>query len=181
MKLSFLSVLLIFVFSFSAFSQTESERDKGVRLYGQGEYEKAVEVLQNSLKAEEQDRVAWTYLGASFVKLKKNDDAVKAFRKMDGIFSKNTPVYDKDLKITSKPHAGYNQTARSNLIVGTVKIAVEFGADGEIGFAFPFQTLPYGLTETVVKAAKSIKFEPAVQNGKPVTVVKMLVYKFDIY
>ncbi len=181
MKTSFLTLIFLFAFSFSGFAQTASERDKGIELYNQGEYEKAVEALQSSIKTEEKDRVAWTYLGASFVKLKKDDDAVKAFRKMDGVFGKNIPVYDKDLKITSKPHAGYNETARSNLTEGTVKIAVEFGANGKIGFAFPFQTLPDGLTEIGIKAAKSIKFKPAVQNGKPVTVVRMLAYKFDIH
>ena len=181
MKISFLTLIFLFAFSFSVFAQTATERDKGMELYNQGEYEKAVEALQNSIKTDEKDRIAWTYLGASFVKLKKDDDALEAFRKMDGVFGKNIPVYDKNLKIKSRPRVEYNDTARNNSTVGTVKIAVEFGADGQIGFAFPFQTLPDGLTEIGIKAAKSIKFEPAVQNGKPVTVVRMIEYKFDIH
>jgi len=179
MKLLLLTFILLFAFSLTAFAQTENERNKGVEFYRQGEYEKAIEILQNSVKLEEKDRLAWMYLGASFVKLKKDNDAVKAFQKTNVVYEKNLPVYDKKLKIIKKSVAAYNEKARRNQTSGTVKVAVEFGADGKIGFVFPFQTLPDGLTENVINAAKSIKFEPAVKDGKPVTVVTNLDYSFS--
>lgn len=181
MKISFLTFLLIFVFSFTAFAQTENERDKGIEFYRQGDYAKAVEVLQNYLKAEDKDRIAWLYLGASFVKLKKDNDAVKAFRKSNGRYEKNLPVYEKELKIISKPRPNYTDAARQNQVSGIVKVTVEFGADGTIGFVFPLQDLPDGLTESTIEAAKAIKFEAAVKDGKPVAVVKTLEYSFLVF
>ncbi len=91
------------------------------------------------------------------------------------------PVYDKPLKIISKPAVGYTEAARRNKVEGNIKVAVEFGADGKIGFVFPFQDLPDGLTANVVNAAKSIKFESAVTNGKPVTTVSVIEYSFSIF
>jgi hypothetical protein len=65
--------------------------------------------------------------------------------------------------------------------MGIVKIAVEFGANGEIGFVFPYQTLPDRLTESVINATKSIKFSPAEKDGKPVTIIRILEYSFSVY
>ena len=64
---------------------------------------------------------------------------------------------------------------------GEIKIAVEFRADGKLGFVFPFQTLQHGLTQNAVGAASSITFEPAIKNGKPVSVVSVITYGFSIY
>lgn len=178
-KLIFLQVLLV-LFTFSAFAQEQTDRDKGMDLYRQGEYQKAVELLQNRVKAEEKDRLAWLYLGASYVKLKKNKEAGKAFNKTGSIYSENLPTYDKKIKITSKKQAPYTDAARNNRTSGNISVAVEFGADGKIGFVFPFKTLPDGLTESAVKATKEIKFEPAEKDGKPITVVMVVMYTFDI-
>ncbi len=181
MKSSLLTFILLFVFSLTAFAQTENERDKGIEFYRQGEYEKAIEILQSSVKIEEKDRLAWLYLGASFVKLKKDNEAIKAFRKVSGVYKKNVPVYDKPLKIISKPAVGYTEAARRNQVSGNIKVAVEFGADGKIGFVFPFQDLPDGLTTNAINAAKSIKFESAVINEKPVTVISVIEYSFSTF
>lgn len=180
MKFSLLSFLLIFAFSFSARAQAENERGRGVELYRQGEYAKAVELLQAHLGTEDKDRIAWLYLGGSFVKLKKDDEAAKAFRKTTGVYKKNPPVYDKPLKIISKKPPAYTEAARSNLTAGTIKVAVEYKADGTIGFVFPITNLPDGLTESAVRAAEAIRFEPAVQSGKTVTVISTVEYSFMI-
>jgi hypothetical protein len=39
----------------------------------------------------------------------------------------------------------------------------------------------YGLVDQAIAAAKLIKFKPAMENGTSVTVVKIIVYSFDIY
>jgi hypothetical protein len=67
------------------------------------------------------------------------------------------------------------------MITGTVKVPVEYGADGKVGFIIPFQTLPFGLTQASVFAAKGIRFEPAMINGKAVPLVTVVYYNFDIY
>jgi len=181
MKILFLIFISLFAFSFIAYAQAETDREKGIELYKQGEYEKAVQILQEIVKVEKKDRLAWLYLGASFVKLKKDNEAIKAFQKTSGVYKKNLTVYDKPPKIISKPIPTYTEAARRNQVSGNIKVAVEFGADGKIGFVFPFQDLPDGLTANSVNAAKSIKFEPSVKDGKPVTVISVVEYSFSVF
>ncbi len=182
MRFRFDKILFILstLFFLTTINLAQTEREKGIELYRQGEYQQAVEVLQKIVKTEEDNRPAWLYLGASYVKLKKDVAAVQAFHRTNVIYKKNLTVYDKQLKIVSRPQANYTRSAEKNLTSGTVKIAVEFGADGKIGFVFPFQSLPDGLTENVLAAAKTIKFEPAIKDKKPVTVVTVLEYNFSL-
>jgi tetratricopeptide (TPR) repeat protein len=181
MKILFLTFIAFFAFSFTTVAQEQTERDKAIELYRQGEYEKAIGILQNSVKTEEKDRLAWLYLGASYVKLKKNEEAVNAFRKTNVIYKENLPTYDKKLKIISKPLPVYTESARRNGVSGKIIVAIEFGSDGKIGFIFPFRELAKGLTEKAVDTAKAIKFEAAVKDGKPVTVISILEYEFTTY
>lgn len=175
------TIIFLFIFSLAAFAQTNYDRNTGIEFYRQGEYEKAVEILQESIKIENKDRLAWIYLGASFVKLNRKDDAVKAFRKADGVYKENLPVYDKKLNIKSRPKPPYTDEAKRNRTTGTIRLAIEFRADGKIGFIFPVQTLPDGLTEKAVEVTKDLKFEPAVMNGKAVTVVSFIEYAFTTF
>jgi TonB family protein len=43
------------------------------------------------------------------------------------------------------------------------------------------KSLGYGLDEAAVSAARGIKFEPKMINGKPVPVVKTIEYNFNIF
>ena len=181
MKFLFFIIIALFAFSFNSFAQEQNERDKAIELYRQDEYQKASEILQASVKTNEEDSLAWVYLGASYLKLKNEKEASKAFRKAGSFSIKDLTGYDQKLEIISKPHARFTDEARSNRISGTVKIAIEFKADGTIGFAFPIQKLSYGLTENAVEAAQAIKFNPPVKDGKPVTVVAFLEYTFLVY
>ena len=181
MKYLLFTIIALFTFSFTIPAQETSDRDKGIGLYRQGEYEKAVEAFLSSVKTEENDRLAWLYLGASYVRLKKETEAIEAFRKSSTVYGKNLPVYDKKLKIVSKSQPAYTNEARKRRASGKIAIAVEFGADGKLGFTFPLNQLPFGLTENAIKAANTIQFEPAVIDGKPVTVVMVLEYSFNTY
>jgi tetratricopeptide (TPR) repeat protein len=183
MKAAFGKLIFIFVLPLLSVSVAfaQADRDEGIKLFEQGEYEKAEPILQAAVQANEKDRLGWIFLGAIYVKLKKETEAADAFRKAEGIRLKSPPVYslDKDLKITSKPRPSYTDAARKNRTKGIVKLAVEFRADGKIGFVFPFQSLPDGLTESVVEAARNIKFEPAIRDRKPVAVIRFVEYSFS--
>lgn len=85
------------------------------------------------------------------------------------------------LRITSKPRANYTDAARHNQVQGTVTLRVVFTASGQIGSVSPVNTLPCGLTEQAIAAAKEIQFEPAKKNGVPQTVAKLVQYSFTIY
>jgi tetratricopeptide (TPR) repeat protein len=177
MKLT-LSMLTILLFAFVAYGQDEP--DKGIELYLLGDYNSAITVLQNVVQTDKNNRDAWFYLGMSLARVKKNKEALKALRKGDSISSRDSSNYDKELKIISKPRCRYTDLARENLITGTVRLAVEFGADATIKSIVAVQSLPFGLTEDCIAAAKNIKFEPATKNGKPVTNIKVISYSFDI-
>jgi TonB family protein len=86
-----------------------------------------------------------------------------------------------DVKIISKPSAKYTDAARQNQFSGTVRLRVTFTASGQIGSVSPVGSLPYGLTEQAIAAAKSIRFEPAKKDGVPITKTKQIDYAFTLY
>jgi len=177
-KFAMIFITLLFCFGL-AFAQAETEM--GIGLYGKGEYGKAVKSLQKAVKENKKDRRAWLYLGASFLGLKKENKAAAAFRKARGIRLPEIEDKDESFKIISKPKAEYTVEARMNQVQGIVSVAVEFGAGGSINFALPLRWLDHDLTENAVKAARQIKFEPAMRNGKPVSVIKIVEYSFSLY
>ncbi|CAN5367190.1 hypothetical protein BH10ACI1_BH10ACI1_22780 [soil metagenome] len=87
----------------------------------------------------------------------------------------------KSVTITSKPKPRYTDAARQNNVQGTVTLRVTFNANGTIGSVSPVNSLPYGLTEQAISAAKQIQFEPAMRNGQAYSVTKQVQYNFTIY
>jgi tetratricopeptide (TPR) repeat protein len=177
------TLLCALLFSASIIFAQNADREKGIDLYNNGEYQKAVETLKKVVETDEKDQKSWLYLGMSQAKLKNKSQAAKAFKKADNISNTATET-DKTqtgVKIISKPRAGYTDAARASQTQGTIKLAVEFGADGDIKAVFPFQTLPDGLTENCVESVKKIKFEPATKDGKAYSVIKIISYSFTIY
>ena len=82
------------------------------------------------------------------------------------------------LKILSKPTAQFTEEARQNGTNGFVRLRVTFLSTGSIGDITPVDSLPDGLTESAVEAAKAIKFNPSTKNGEPITVTKIVEYSF---
>lgn len=87
----------------------------------------------------------------------------------------------KSLQVLAKPRAVYTDAARTNQTEGTVTLRVAFLENGKIGDVSIVNYLPDGLTEQAIEAAKQIKFEPAMLNGKPITVTKQVQYNFTLY
>lgn len=115
-------------------------------------------------------------------------DAIKAFtnyferKKAGGITPTDNSAQNKiNLKITFKPRPRYTDDARANGEQGNIRLAVFFGADGKTKYIIPLKGLRYGLTEETVKAARGMTFEPEQIDGKPVSVVKVVVFNFTIY
>jgi len=90
-------------------------------------------------------------------------------------------VQTEPLKILTQQAPGYTEEARNNLIEGTVRVRVTFSASGEITSISPVTSLPFGLTEKAIAAARLIKFIPAKRNGIPVSVSKVVEYRFTMY
>lgn len=185
MKFSRCLFICIILFStISIFAQSETE--KGVELYRNGDFDGAITVLQNVVKADTKDRQAWLYLGLSFGKHGNDKESLKSFRKWDSISEnpKNEKLNSNGndgFKILSKPRSIYTELARQNQTQGRVKLIVEFMENGKIGLVFALQTLPDGLTENCIYAAQQIKFDPAQKDGKPISVVKTITYDFSVF
>jgi protein TonB len=84
-------------------------------------------------------------------------------------------------RLLSKPEPQYSEEARKQGITGTVILRVIFSSTGEITQIRAVQTLPFGLTERAIAAAREIKFLPAMKGGRPVSVYMQLEYNFNLY
>ncbi|MGH9854646.1 MAG: energy transducer TonB [Blastocatellia bacterium] len=93
------------------------------------------------------------------------------------------PVMTERLKptILHREKARYTEEARQNRVQGAVVLTIVFGADGRIQNIRTIRGLPHGLTETSIEAAQKIRFHPATQNGKPVSVRATLEFNFALY
>jgi TonB family protein len=83
--------------------------------------------------------------------------------------------------ITYKEKARYISMAVDNNIQGTVVLNVVFGANKKIESVRIVRDLPYGLTNQALIAMQKIKFNPAMMNGKPVSVRGNLEFSFNLY
>lgn len=85
------------------------------------------------------------------------------------------------LNITSKPKAIYTDSARQNMVQGTVILRVTFLSNGTIGSITPISGLPNGLTEQAIAAARNMKFEPQKVNGVAQTITRQVQYTFTLF
>ena len=83
--------------------------------------------------------------------------------------------------VLKKPKAAFTREARKRAIEGTVVLRVIFSATGEVKNPTLLFGLPYGLTESAIKASQKLKFRPAIKDGKPVPMWVHLEYIFSLY
>jgi TonB family protein len=88
---------------------------------------------------------------------------------------------DRKARLTSTFEPASNEYAQANAVAGMALYHVVIGPDGkpcEIAVARP---IGFGLDENAVDAIRKAKFEPALKDGKPVSVLLDLVVQFRIY
>jgi len=84
-------------------------------------------------------------------------------------------------RIILQPKAKFTDAARQNQVQGTVKLKVEFLANGAIGNVIPFSGLPFGLTQEAIAAARKMVFIPEQSFGNRYSVMKTVEYSFNLY
>jgi TonB family protein len=84
-------------------------------------------------------------------------------------------------RILSKPEPQYTVEARSAYMIGTVVLRAVFSAEGKVEHILVVRSLPFGLSERAVEAARQIKFTPATKDGHPVSMWMQLEYNFNLY
>ena len=88
---------------------------------------------------------------------------------------------DTKARLISKPEPSYTESAREQLITGTVVLKVVLSASGQVTNIRTVTGLPYGLTERAIAAARKIKFIPATKGGQYVSMWMQLEYNFSLY
>jgi TonB family protein len=83
--------------------------------------------------------------------------------------------------ITYKPEPGFTEEARENDVQGNVRLRVVLNVSGEVTNVIVISSLPYGLTEKAIAAAKEIRFTPARHYDRPVSQYLILQYFFDVF
>jgi TonB family protein len=81
--------------------------------------------------------------------------------------------------IRSRTEPEYTDEARAHGINGVVVIRAIFSSSGEVTNIRVIQGLPYGLTEKAVEAARKIRFEPAIKDGRQVSQYVQIEYYFS--
>jgi protein TonB len=66
-------------------------------------------------------------------------------------------------------------------VTGSVVLRVVFSRSGEVTNIRAVHSLPFGLTERAIAAARLIRFRPATRDGNPVNVYMQLEYNFNLY
>ncbi|HEY8460988.1 MAG TPA: TonB family protein [Blastocatellia bacterium] len=82
--------------------------------------------------------------------------------------------------ILHREKARYTDAAVAAGIQGTVKLLVVFADDGVIKNILVLRGLSHGLTEEAIKAARKIRFTPAMINGKPASVFGSLEFSWGL-
>lgn len=85
------------------------------------------------------------------------------------------------MRILDKPEPTYTEVARKNQITGTIVIRAVFSSSGQVTNVHAVNSLPDGLTERAIEAARKIRFVPAMKNGHPVSMWMELQYNFNLY
>lgn len=84
-------------------------------------------------------------------------------------------------KILKKPKPSYTESARQAGITGSVFLLAVLAKDGAVKNILAVKPLPYGLTKACIEAARKIKFQPAIKDGRPVSQVVGIEYNFNLY
>lgn len=93
----------------------------------------------------------------------------------------NVAAVGQRARVLSKPEPQYTDEARRNQVTGTVVLRVIFSRSGDVTNIRAINSLPFGLTEKAIAAARQIRFSPATRGGQHVSVYMQLEYNFNLY
>jgi vitamin B12 transporter len=84
-------------------------------------------------------------------------------------------------KILYQEKAKYTEIARINRIQGSVMLSVVFDVAGQVTGIRVVRGQPDGLTQSAIRAAQKIRFQPATKDDTPVSVRGTLEFSFNLY
>ena len=80
--------------------------------------------------------------------------------------------------ISSKPTPNYSAEAIAHNVRGRVVLSAVMCRSGKVTNVQVIESLPFGMTEKAIEAARAIKFQPAERNGRRVSEAFRLEYNF---
>lgn len=83
--------------------------------------------------------------------------------------------------ILSKPPPDYPARARRDGVTGVVRLRAVLLASGKVGDITVVKGLPEGVSEAAIKAARKVKFTPAIKDDRWVSQRIILEYNFNIF
>jgi TonB family protein len=83
--------------------------------------------------------------------------------------------------IIEQPEPHYTEEARVKQVTGTVTLSAVFKETGEISDITVINSLPNGLTEKAIEAAKGIKYLSPIVGGKKIPSRMTLDFNFNLY
>jgi hypothetical protein len=90
-----------------------------------------------------------------------------------------TLAQDEPMRISEQPQPDLPKDRGTLDVSGTIRLRIEFLADGTIGKIVPVTRIPVSqLTELAIEAARRIKFEPELKEGLPVAVFSTVDYSY---
>jgi protein TonB len=87
---------------------------------------------------------------------------------------------DTRAEIIDRPDPRYTEDARRAGVQGIVVLKVLLSANGALDRIRVVRRLPYGLTESAIRAACQIKFKPAIKGGEKVPQWVTVEYGFSL-
>lgn len=117
----------------------------------------------------------------ALLSLKKQDQSIEVFDGPGSFYETNpldvhrAPDLDSKIRIQSKPDPDYTGYERISL---NVILRCIFTSQGTVTNFIVVKGLSGGRTERAIEAARKIKFEPAMKDGKPVSMWMQLEYRF---
>ncbi|MFM9903072.1 MAG: energy transducer TonB [Pyrinomonadaceae bacterium] len=98
---------------------------------------------------------------------------------ISALFAAGVLAQDTKLNIKEQPLPERPKNYGTLDVQGTIILRVQFLDFGEIGDVAPLKTLTADLAEKAITAARNIKFEPEMKDGKPVTVSRQIEYSYS--
>lgn len=175
MKILLTTTFLLLAFASVSFAQ--SELKDAVDLYRAGKYQEVITSLEDLHAKTGPTTRSLLFLGAAYAQLGMEEKARLCFQQFFSPGVSKVSGDETSLKITKKPQPVFH----SNNVGDDFRTfaAVEFKADRSIGLVFIVETNSKEFTKSVLKAIKKISFAPATSEGKPVTVIRLIVYSYE--
>ncbi len=86
---------------------------------------------------------------------------------------------DAPVLIVYQPRLPRTDEAIRNGVTGTVELSMTLNWDGTVSDIKPVKTLPAGLTEQAMKAARHIRFRQAIVGGQFTDAEQLVEFQFD--